>query len=38
MVGGVAFGIIAAFSAYRLIASLGDKFKPQANVIESRVA
>jgi Na+-driven multidrug efflux pump len=38
MVGGVAFGIIAAFSAYRLIASLGDKFKPQAKVIESGVA
>ena len=38
MIGGVAFGIIATFSAYRLIASFGDKFKPQAEVIESGVA
>jgi putative MATE family efflux protein len=35
MAGGVAFGIIAIFSAYRLIASLGITFKPQAKVIES---
>jgi hypothetical protein len=38
MAGGVAFGIIATFSAYRLIASFGDKFKPQAKVIESEAA
>jgi Na+-driven multidrug efflux pump len=37
MVGSVAFGIIAIFSAYRLIASLGITFKPQAKVIESEL-
>jgi hypothetical protein len=37
MAGGVACGIIAIFSAYRLIASLGNTFKTQANVIESEL-
>lgn len=37
MIGGVAFGVIAIFSAYRLIATLGDTFKPQAKVIESQL-
>ena len=31
MVGGVAFGIVAIFSAYKLIDAIGETFKPPEN-------
>ena len=37
MVGGVAFGIIAIFSAYRLIDAIGETFKPPVNPVGHEV-
>jgi Na+-driven multidrug efflux pump len=37
MAGGVAFGIIATFSAYRLIEAIGETFKPPENPIHPEV-
>ncbi len=37
MIGGVAFGIIATFSAYKLIDAIGETFKPPPNPVAHEV-
>ena len=37
VIGGVAFGIIATFSAYKLIDAIGETFKPPPNPVAHEV-